>query len=433
MQPLTIAVAIIFSSIALYARPAYALAAYMACLLWYPSYLVVTFGTIDISASRFVVAVLFLRCFLDPAIKNSFKWSKLDTVVTLSVAIYFITYCCAVPLSKALENRLGFLMDSWFAYMVVRYTINSKKSLLTVVKVISVVLIPLAILGVIESVTYWQPFAPLIRYCPWATFVDSGGTSSPDIRFGFARALGPFSHAILFGCSFAMFLPLVFYLRQEGQEWRTKSYIISGILLVGALSSMSSGPWVMVMVMIFCLILERHKEWARTMLIMFISMCIFVEFASNRPFYHVIVTRFANPLGGAGWHRARLIDLAIEHFNEWWFLGYGLEDPGWGPELGMGMTDVTNEFILAGVRYGILGLIALIVVIITSFRCVALVHKRVYSPKLKSMAWALGSILFSIVVTWMSVSFFGQLIPLFYCFLGFIGSFAYICGVQKGY
>jgi hypothetical protein len=152
-----------------------------------------------------------------------------------------------------------------------------------------------------------------------------------------------------------------------------------------------------------------------------IFSCILIGIISNRPFYHVIASA-ANPLGGAGWHRAKLIDLAIENFDEWWRFGYGDKDPGWGPSLGMTWTDITNEYILRGVRYGILGVIALSVVLVQAFRGLAAAHKKVKLPIAKSLCWTFGSLLFAVVVTWMSVSFFGQLITLFYCCLGMIGS-----------
>ena len=49
-------------------------------------------------------------------------------------------------------------------------------------------------------------------------------------------------------------------------------------------------------------------------------------------------------------------------------------------------------------------------------------YKKNNDPNMKSLYWALGSILFSITIVWTSVSFFGQLMPLFYCVLGMIGS-----------
>jgi hypothetical protein len=240
-------------------------------------------------------------------------------------------------------------------------------------------------------------------------------------RFGFARAVGPFSHAILFGGGFAMFLPLIYYLHKEKGDWRTLSYVILVIALLGALSSMSSGPWVMVIVVIFCLVMERQKQLVKPMFVFFVISCILIGIASNRPFYHVIAS-WSNPLGGASWHRARLIDLAIEHFDEWWMVGYGDKDPGWGPQLGMGRTDVTNEYILNGIRYGIFGVIALCAVLAKAFRGLVSTYRRMSDPIIKSLCWAFGSLLFSIVIAWISVSFFGQLSTLVYCCFGIIGS-----------
>jgi len=416
MQNTTLEIAILGLMLVLLVRPAYALAAYISVLFWYPSYLVVSIGTIDISASRIVVTVLLLRCLCDGRIRKKFTWSRLDTWVALSMFIYVVPYCITRPLSTAIENRGGFLIDTWFAYIVARLLVTDRASLVSVIKCVSIVLIPLALLGVVESLTGWQPFLPLGRFCPW---YEQG--ISIRARWGLNRAIGPFNHPILFGCTFAMFLPLIYYLRHEKNKWHILAYVLSGTAFVGALSSMSSGPWVMAIVAIFCLALERHKHRVKPLFIFFIFSFVFVEIASNRTFYHVVAS-YANPLGGAGWHRAKLIDLAIEHFDKWWLAGYGGEDPGWGRYLGMSRTDVTNQFILNGVRYGILGIIALCAVLTTAFYSILRTYKNTAEPTLKSLCWSLGCVLASVIVTWMSVSFFGQILTLFYIILGIIGS-----------
>lgn len=420
MQGVTLAFALILSVLVITLRPKYALVAYIIGLLWYPAYLAVSIGTIDILVGRFVVAVLLLRCYFDDGIRRKFTWNRLDTLVTLSMVVFVGTYCITqvFPLAQTLEGRGGFVMDTWCAYLAARFIVTDRTKLISIIKCISVALIPLAILGVIESVTGWQPFAPLWRFSPW---VREGARFVSEGRYGFARAVGPFSHAILFGGVFAMFLPLIYYLRHEKGDWRSLTYVILVIALLGALSSMSSGPWVMVIVVIFCLVMERHKKFAKPLFILLVFSCIFIGIASNRPFYHVIAS-WANPLGGASWHRAKLIDLAIEHFNEWWLVGYGAKDPGWGPELGMGITDITNEYILKGVRYGILGVIALCAVLAKAFRDLISTYRRLTHPAMKSLCWAFGSLLFSVAVAWMSVSFFGQLSTLVYYSLGMIGS-----------
>jgi len=419
MQGVTLTIALILSVLVIALRPKYAFVAYIVGLLWYPSYLAISIGTIDILLGRFVVAVLLLRCLFDDKIRTKFKWCRLDTLVTLSMVVYVGAYLITEieTLSVTLEGRGGFLMDTWCAYLAARFIVTDRTKLISIIKCIGIALVPLAILGVVESVTGWQPFAPLRRFSPWF----AGGRFVSDERFGFARAVGPFSHAILFGGGFAMFLPLIYYLRHEKKDLRTFAYIISGIVLLGALSSMSSGPWVMVMAVIFCLFMERHKHLVKPLFIFMIISCILIGIASNRPFYHVIAS-WANPLGGAGYHRAKLIDIAIDKFDEWWVIGYGDKDPGWGPLLGMGHSDITNEYILKGVRYGILGVIALCAVLAKAFQGLISTYRKQQHPAAKSLCWAFGSLLFSVAFAWMSVSFFGQLSTLVYCSLGMIGS-----------
>ena len=420
MQGVTLTIALILSVLVITLRPKYAFVVYIVGLLWYPSYLAISIGTIDIVVGRFVVAVLLMRCLSDDKIRTKLKWCRLDTLVTLSMVVYVGAYLITQvePLSATIEGRGGFLMDTWCAYLATRFIVTDRTKLISIIKCVSIALAPLAILGVIESVTGWQPFALLQRFSPWY-----GGSEVfvSGERFGFARSLGPFSHSILFGGVFAMFLPLIYCLRHEKGDWQSLTYVISGIVLLGALSSMSSGPWVMAIVAIFCLVMERHKHLVKPLFIFLIISCIIIGIASNRPFYHVLVS-YANPLGGAGWHRAKLIDVAIEKFDEWWMIGYGSKDPGWGHYFGMGHSDITNEFILKGVRYGILGVIALCAVLAKAFQSLISTYRKQRHPVAKSLCWAFGSLLFSLTVAWMSVNFFGQLVTLVYCSFGMIGS-----------
>jgi len=416
MTGVTLTTAIIFAILAMTLRPYYALAVYMTTLLWYPNYLTVSIGTIDITAGRIVASALLLRCLAQSQIRSRFVWSRLDTWVTLSMVVYVGAYCITQPSELTLENRSGFLIDTWFAYMVARFIVTERSGLVTTIKGIAISLALLAILGVAESVSGWRPFTLL---CPdSAAFIH---LMTYTTRWGLNRAVGPFGHSILFGSCLAMFLPLVYYLRYQKDRWQVWAYIVSVVVFIGALSSMSSGPWVMVIAVIFCLAMEKHTAWIKPALIGFGLSCILIEVASNRPFYHVIFD-YMDPVGGSGWHRAKLIDLAIEHFGEWWLIGYGGKDPGWGEHLGMGATDVTNEFLLAGVEYGILGIIVLCGALTAAFRSVLSIYKKTTDQELRSLCWSFGSVLFSVIVVWMSVGFFGQVRPLFYIILGIIGS-----------
>lgn len=417
MQGTTLAIGILGSILVLALRPPYALGAYFALLIWYPDYLAVSIGTIDISVGRIVVTVLLLRCLCDDGIRKKFVWSRFDKLVGLSMVVYVGMFCATRPLMQALENRCGFVMDTFFAYIVARFCIPDRTAMITVVKFIAVTLVPLALLGVVEAVTGWYAYRGLHQYCPWITVLPSF-----QPRFGFMRAQGPFSHPIMFGGCFVMFLPLIWVLRHQRNYWGKVAYPLCGIAVIGALSSMSSGPWSMLIIVIFCLVLEKYKRWTKVVLASLVVLCILITIVSNRPLYKVLFS-YANLAGGVGWQRAGLIDAAIKHFNEWWLAGYGGRDPGWGAlYFWTDFTDVTNEFILKGVEYGILGIIALCTVLIAAFRGLMRASMRTEDVELKSLYWSMGSTLVGIIALGQSVSFFGQMGHLFYSILGMIGA-----------
>lgn len=422
MTNVTIAIAVVASILVLCLRPSIAFAVYIAALLFYPSYLVVSLGTLDMTAGRIITAVLLARCLATRGLRKNFKWQPLDSWVAISMIVYVAMICITQPLGQAIENRAGFLVNTCFAYFVARFCISDRASFITAIKWISLALVPLALLGVIEACTGWQPYLAMTNYCPW---YKAGIAINP--RLGVMRAIGPFGHPIMFGSVFVLFLPIIYALRHEPGYWRILAYLLSLVFIVGALSSMSSGPWVAVIFVILCLAMEHFKQWLKPVLIGLALCCIFIEIASNRPFYHVIAS-YSNPIGGSGYHRAKLIDCAIEHFNEWYLKGYGGKDPGWGESLGMGHTDVTNEFILAGVQYGLVGMIVLSGVLTVAIRTSVHLHNSSKDPRLRSLAWALGSTVAVAILMFTSVSLAGQIIPIFYCILGIIGSSSNLIG-----
>ncbi len=424
MQGTTLAIGILCSILALSLRPAYALGVYFSVLVWYPDYLRVSIGTIDISVGRIVVTVLLLRCLFDEGIRRKFIWSRYDKLVGLSMVVYVGMYCATRPFLPALENRGGFLIDSWFTYLAVRLILMDKRALISFVKTVAVVMAPLAILGLIECTTHHLYFYPLTRFRTWRPSIFDGEFVGQR-RWGLTRAMGPFSHFILFGGCFAMFLPLIWALRHQRDYWGKLAYPLCGIAVIGAISSMSSGPWSMLVVVIFCLAMERHKQWAKPMLLSMVPLAILAEVGSNRSLHHVLFD-YANIGGGDYWSRVRLIDAAIANFDQWWFVGYGGRDPGWGAREGGwfwgNFTDVNNEFILAGMEYGILGILALCVVIAMAFCGLVRAGSQTKDTQLKSLYWSMGSALVGLIVMMQGVSFFGQMNALFYSILGMIGA-----------
>jgi hypothetical protein len=434
MQGVTLAIGVLGSILVLLLRPGYALAGYFAILVWYPDYLRVSIGTIDISVGRIVVAVLLLRCLCDDRLRGKFVWSRLDKWVAFNMAVYVGMYFITRPLTGlVIENRGGFLVDTSFSYFAARLILTDKKALTSFVKGVGVVLAALAVLGVAEAVTHRYFFAALKHFRTWNT--PLGDFAEAERRFGFSRANGPFSHSIMFGSCFVMFLPLIWALRRQRGNWASLAKLLSAMAVIGVVSSMSSGPWGMLLVVILCMVMERYRDRAKSVLGLFVLMCVLVGIVSNRPFYHVLLE--LGNLGRGDWYqRARLIDVGIKDFNEWWLAGYGGVDPGWGAMyFNDDHTDVNNQFLLAGMECGILGVIALLAVFARALRDLVRAFKAAADEQLRSMYWSLGSVLIGVFVLWQGVSSFGQNNALFYIILGIVGSsvgFAQCAAARQG-
>lgn len=425
MVGITLSIAIAACILILVLRPVHALIVYLAVIIFYPTYLVVSIGTVDITVHRIVASTLLLKYLTKADLLRKFNWCRLDTWVTVYIFVCTMMMFITSPFEQAIVNRGGFIIDTLFLYMIVRLCVTKRTDVLTVAKWTGILLVPLAVLGAVEALTGYQPFAGLAANAPWAL-----SARFTFARYGLTRAVGTCGHPIMFGLSFCVLLPLVYYLRHQKNYWQVLAYVLSGVALVGALSSMSGVPLGALMAIIVCLVMESFKQYVKLALVGLMLCVILAGIGSNRPIYHVVFS-YANPLGGAGWHRAKLIDLAIEHFDEWYLLGYGGRDPGWGPQLGSGHTDITNEFLFTGVKYGVLGIIVLCCILGSAMRLVIFLHGFSKDPMVKSLAWALGSILVGITSAFLGVSIMGQMIFLFYFVLGMIGSSTNLIAAQS--
>jgi hypothetical protein len=122
-------------------------------------------------------------------------------------------------------------------------------------------------------------------------------------------------------------------------------------------------------------------------------------------------------VGGTGYHRYKLVDNAINHIGEWWLSGT-LETAHWG----RAMHDLTNQFVLEGVRGGLPTLALFVAIITIAFRQIGVLWRSAHGRDHEVLAWALGVSLFVHVSNFLGVSYFGQNIMLWYLSLACIGS-----------
>ena len=413
-----LAVALFASALVLMVRPVHGLVTYVAVGFLYPSYLTVSLGTVDINAQRIVIVVLFCRALIDRSLVTRLRATTLDVLVVGSFAVGLVALCLHGSVGRVLENRAGAFLDIILPYFVARLVIHDYQDLIRLAKGLAIIVIPVAALGVMESLTTWSPYSGLWQF---SFFPSSAG--GPELRFGLSRAAGAVGNAISFGLCFVVLLPMMLVLLGQRGTWRTVGLVAAGSAFAGALSSMSSGPFVTLAAFSGAAALIRAPRLVKPLVILVFLGCLVVELGSNRHVYHFV--KYLGFNTETGWHRVRLIEVAIETLPEYWLLGYGFENPGWGRAFfNRRKTDVTNHYILLACRGGI-GTTALFVGALgVALSRVRRVFKSSVTPGLRNASWYVGSMIVGLGVGMMSVGLLGAE-GLFVMMLGVVGSVAF--------
>ncbi|MGZ8831279.1 MAG: hypothetical protein ACXW2Q_12995 [Thermoanaerobaculia bacterium] len=313
--------------------------------------------------------------------------------------------------SAALKYRLGLAYDALGVFALGRALCRGLDDLVDLAKQMAIVLLPLALAMLYEKATAHNLFS-----------VFGGVGEASMIREGNVRANGPFGHPILVGTVGAICLPLLIALRQTDARL---AYVGIAACIAIIYSSASSGPILSALAGLFALAVWRYRAHVRTLQWLAVVGYIALDIVMKDPAYF-IVARIDLAGGSTSWYRARLIQSALEHINEWWLAGTDYTRHwmwvvvSWSPN----HTDITSEYIQMGV-WGGLPLMALFVFALAKgFRAVTEVLKGPAAPQRRYafFVWSLGSSLFALAITGFSVSYFDQSFTFLYLVLGTMGS-----------
>jgi hypothetical protein len=301
----------------------------------------------------------------------------------------------ANPASQ-LVLRLRQLLDAWGMYFLFRTYCRSWDDVGRLASVLALAIAPIAMLMLLERVTGFNPFSVL------------GASEFATIREGTGefRARGPFHHPILAGTLGAVCLPLCLGIWQSR---RTAAVIGALSSFVIVYSSGSSGPVLAMLAGIMGLALWPLRS--RMYLVRWAAVLCYIglEIVMNRPVYY-LTTSLGGVGSGSGWFRARLIDSAIRHLDEWWLFGtdYTRHWMSTGVAWSSDQADITNHYIGLGVSGGLL-LVAIFVAMLTAaFFAVGRAQRAEPSPDSQFLIWSVGAALFAHVATCMSVSYYDQ-------------------------
>lgn len=346
------------------------------------------------------------------------KFNRLDKLFLWWVLVSVVFGTMAQPSLDLFVSRLGEAYNAVGCYFFVRCVVVDFEDIVTCVRALAVLSLPVATFMVIEKETSRNLLS-----------VFGGVPAITIVREGHLRCQGAFRHPILAGTFGATQIPLfvaLWFLRPQLRQLAASAIIASLIIVVTA---SSSGALMALFAGIAGLALWKWRSHMRVIRWGAVVAILGMAMVMNAPVWYLFA-KLGNVTGGTGWHRAWLIDQAISHFDEWWLFGTTYT-AHWGPG-GLVLAsdpnnmDITNQFVWEGVQGGMLRLVLFLAVIVQRFRVVGrqVLSEAVKSPHAALFIWALGVSLFAHCLSFMSVTYFDQIIVLWFWLLAIVSSFA---------
>ncbi len=377
----------------------------MACFI--PSAQRIVVVGLDFDFLRIMVLFGFGRLLL----RNehlAFSWQMLDKALilwTISAVVFFVIQHGTV---SALVNRLGFAFDVFGMYFLFRCLVRDWIDVDRIILGFILISIPVAYFSLVERSTGRNMFA-----------IFGGVPAITVIREGRLRCQGAFSHPILAGCFWASVIPLIatrWWKSTQDRVWVITGLVSVIVIVICCASSTPTLGIISALVGGLMFFLRRQMRCVRwgvllTLIVLHIMM--------QAPVWHLIA-RISAVGGSTGWHRYNLINQTIIHFGDWCVSGcFGQTVESWGIWKG----DVTNQYILEGIRGGFTTMCLFFAIIVIAFSKVGKLWRLQADSKYRlALSWALGVSLFAQCMMFIGVSYFGQIIIIWYLLLAIIGS-----------
>lgn len=380
-----------------------------ACFLTLGQMLVI-FG-FSFSMMRIILLFGWLRAFFRREL-FSFKLINTDKIIILYVLASIIMNTIMRGNFSAFNNRLGFAFDIIGAYFLCRAFVRDNSDIIRICKILAILVIPMAIIILIEKYSGRNMF-----------YVLGGVPEFTEVRDGKLRCQGPFLHPILTGTFGATTIPyfLILYFKKQNRILALFGIISATIITI---ASSSSGPFIAYMLVIIALIMWPLREHMRKVRWSIFALVILFHLIMKAPVWF-LMGKLGHVLGGTGNYRAELIDAAINHIDEWWLYGTHYT-AHWMPihtlPINPDMVDITNQYLREGINGGLLSMFLFIMIIVTCYknlgRGLHVTKNKMFSSRITF--WILGAAMFAHMGSFLSVSYFDQMIIFWYLLIAMI-------------
>jgi hypothetical protein len=379
----------------------------------------ISIASLNFRFTRILLLIAFIRIWARRE-ADEFELNSYDKLFIAWLGATLFLGTLAKPSMDLLINRLSALYDAAGVYFLVRILMRNLDEFTDVLRALAIILTPLAASMAIEKLTHRNAFA-----------VFGGVPEITGEREGQLRCQGAFRNPILAGAFGATLFPLFVGLWLNNKADRKRAILgISSSAFI-ALASASSGPLIAFIAALtgFCLYPIRMQM--RLVRRCAVAAILLLALIMKAPIWFLIA-RIGDYIGGSGWHRSYLIDQAINHFDEWWFLG-STNTAHWAPAgellaIDRNNMDITNHYILEGLNGGLMKLGLFVAILVQGFRNLG---KSIHEPlninrKYEPLIWAMGVSLWCHCVSFISVSYFDQIIVIWFWFLAAISLLCFV-------
>jgi len=355
---------------------------------------------LDFTVLRILIVASVLRIFLRNE-QKIIKWNKFDKLLLAWAFCGAVVYLLLWHNIQTLIYKSGVLFDIIGLYWLFRQSIRSWIDVKLILKAFAVCALLLAPIVALEWSTGRNPFIIFGRV--WTSY-----------REGRFRCQAAFPHSIMFGVFWANLLPIfICYAMAERRKVLFWLATAAGLFMV--MASNSSTPIGTLGVNLLLLAGFRFRMHGRLIALGLCAMTAALHVVMKAPVWHLI-SRVSIVRGSTGWHRYYLIDQTIRRFHEWALLGTH-STAHWGRSL----FDITNQYSLEAVRGGLITLILFVLLLIMAVRDTGRYSLQKIPTSQQWLAWGICVSILGHCVSFIGVSYFGQIHMLLYLTFAIVG------------
>jgi len=365
-----------------------------------PSAQRVVIATLDFSFVRIFILLMLARIFVRKD-GQGIRMEKPDFMIRWWVCWGILAYGILLGGFSGLITRTGYMLDAAGAYYIGRVYVRSIDDVRRIALMLGLLAIPMMIFFIIERGSGLNMFS-----------IFGGVPEVTMIRNDRLRCQGPFSHPIMAGVFWASILPWLSALWFSRSANKLQLGVFIGCVAIIVGNTASSTPVMAVLFSILGISMFGIRKKMGLIRRSGLIILIILHMVMKAPVWHLI-SRIDLSGGSTGWHRYNLIQQAINHVGEWWLVG-GRSTAHWG----WGLQDITNQYVLEGVRGGLLEMIFFMLFIWRVFVILGQGMDRATSKEELWILWSSGVMVFVHSMNFLAVSYFGQVTSAFFLLIG---------------